>query len=181
LKPYWGKPTVRNFRGGGENTDVLLYAVHAVRPLSTRRGELGCGPPSNAPRPTEPINSTAIDLNMIGPPEMRAQEVPGRDDKINIHQYILLCKVRHIVVAVSSRQFDAAAGSRRYSEIPPDHGCQEPKRLAGGRALSASQLGHLRSQQSALGIQRPILRTRYCVLGTSCAALVADRVSAKRL
>ena len=20
LKPYWGKPTVRNFRGGGENT-----------------------------------------------------------------------------------------------------------------------------------------------------------------
>ncbi len=36
LKPYWGKPTVRNFRGGGENTGDLPLVVHAVRPLSTR-------------------------------------------------------------------------------------------------------------------------------------------------
>ena len=34
LKPYWGKPAVRNFRGGGENTGVCNG--HAVRPLSTR-------------------------------------------------------------------------------------------------------------------------------------------------
>jgi hypothetical protein len=34
LKPYWGKPAVRNFRGGGENTGV--FNGHAVRPLSTR-------------------------------------------------------------------------------------------------------------------------------------------------
>ena len=35
LKPYWGKPAVRNFRGGGENTGGLPLVVHAVRPLST--------------------------------------------------------------------------------------------------------------------------------------------------
>src|SRR6266852_7193182 len=36
LKPYWGKPAVRNFRGGGENTGGPRMTVHAVRPLSTR-------------------------------------------------------------------------------------------------------------------------------------------------
>jgi len=29
LKPYWGKPTVRNFRGGGENTGVRSRACCA--------------------------------------------------------------------------------------------------------------------------------------------------------
>jgi hypothetical protein len=36
LKPYWGKPAVRNFREGGGNTPVPVW-VHVVRLLSTRR------------------------------------------------------------------------------------------------------------------------------------------------
>jgi hypothetical protein len=36
LKPYWGKPAVRNFREGGGNTPVPEW-VHVVRLLSTRR------------------------------------------------------------------------------------------------------------------------------------------------
>ena len=33
LKPYWGKPAVRNFRGGGENTMVQLCAMPCVPSL----------------------------------------------------------------------------------------------------------------------------------------------------
>jgi hypothetical protein len=36
LKPYWGKPAVRNFREGGRNTRVPEW-IHVVRFLSTRR------------------------------------------------------------------------------------------------------------------------------------------------
>jgi hypothetical protein len=53
LKPYWGKPAVRNFRGGGENTGVLRNVVHAVRPLSTRRVEPGREEPVDGPEPVE--------------------------------------------------------------------------------------------------------------------------------
>src|SRR2546426_11687391 len=50
LKPYWGKPAVRNFRGGGGDTSVssaysrtlngqcVSSLVHVVRLFSTRRG-----------------------------------------------------------------------------------------------------------------------------------------------
>ncbi len=30
LKPYWGKPTVRNFRGGGENTGTLSASAQTL-------------------------------------------------------------------------------------------------------------------------------------------------------
>jgi hypothetical protein len=33
LKPYWGKPAVRNFRGGGENTGISHWGVLCVPSL----------------------------------------------------------------------------------------------------------------------------------------------------
>jgi hypothetical protein len=30
LKPYWGKPTVRNFRGGGGNVGIIRSPVRAT-------------------------------------------------------------------------------------------------------------------------------------------------------
>ena len=46
LKPYWGKPTVRNFRGGGGNLDYGPLAFQGATALLDRleRGYLKTGP-----------------------------------------------------------------------------------------------------------------------------------------
>src|SRR5713226_367851 len=44
LKPYWGKPAVRNFRGGGGNVGIMrspLPRHHLTRP--THSGPESCG------------------------------------------------------------------------------------------------------------------------------------------
>jgi len=33
LKPYWGKPAVRNFRGGDGNVGIIRSPVRAIAPL----------------------------------------------------------------------------------------------------------------------------------------------------
>jgi len=44
LKPYWGKPTVRNFRGGGGNVGIIRSPVRATAlpnsRITNRRAEL---------------------------------------------------------------------------------------------------------------------------------------------
>ena len=55
LKPYWGKPAVRNFRGGGENESMVW------RPFATTAGNGrhngSCWPKPLAP----PLYSTALE------------------------------------------------------------------------------------------------------------------------
>src|SRR5262249_42664199 len=52
LKPYWGKPTVRNFRGGGWKRD------HGSRTeaRAERRGARASAPPDNMAGASEPVD-----------------------------------------------------------------------------------------------------------------------------
>ena len=39
LKPYWGKPAVRNFRGGDGNVGIIRSPVRAIAPLDRAQRE----------------------------------------------------------------------------------------------------------------------------------------------
>ena len=39
LKPYWGKPAVRNFRGGDGNVGIIRSPVRAIALPDYRKGE----------------------------------------------------------------------------------------------------------------------------------------------
>jgi hypothetical protein len=50
LKPYWGKPAVRNFREGDGNVGIIRSPVRAIAlpDLRTTEGLEGCGTASGA-------------------------------------------------------------------------------------------------------------------------------------
>src|SRR2546425_4175094 len=43
LKPYWGKPAVRNFRGGDGNVGIIRSPLRAIAPLDHTGGRYDAG------------------------------------------------------------------------------------------------------------------------------------------
>ena len=50
LKPYWGKPAVRNFRGGDGDVGIIRSPVRAIALLDLRRGNSDGGLKAELPR-----------------------------------------------------------------------------------------------------------------------------------